>query len=37
VFFGLFYEKHVDLVEWSLSRNTHITYDYDVRPSNLWV
>jgi len=31
------YEKYVDLVECSLSRNTYITYDYDVRPSNLWV
>ena len=34
---NIYYEKHVDLVECSLSRNTYITYDYDVRPSNLWV
>jgi len=32
---NIYYEKHVDLVECSLSRNTYITYDYDVRPSNL--
>jgi len=31
------YKKHVNLVECSLSQNTYITYDYDVRPSNLWV
>jgi len=31
------YKKHVNLVECSLSQNTYITYNYDVRPSNLWV
>ena len=31
------YKKQVDLVEWSLFRNTYITCDYDIRPSNLWL
>jgi len=30
------YEKYVDFVECSLSWNTCITYEYDVRPSKLW-
>ena len=33
----IFTKKQVDLVEWSLFRNTYITYDYDIRPSNLWL